>query len=40
MPFGAVKQTTTRGVAQRAMTLSRSVALIVSTVSGFKLGQL
>jgi hypothetical protein len=32
--------TTTRGVAQRAITLSRSVALIVSKVGGFKLGQL
>jgi hypothetical protein len=40
MPFGAIKQTTTRGVAQRAMTLKRSAAPIVSKVGGFKLGQL
>jgi hypothetical protein len=39
MPFSAIKQTTTRGLTQQAITLNRSAALIVSKAGGFKLGQ-
>jgi hypothetical protein len=39
MPFSAIKQTTTRGLTQQAITLRRSAAPIVSKVGGFKLGQ-